>query len=271
MGRSSDSLVDDCECVDCKPVAMLIDSHCHLASYKYAHDELDQVVANAEAAGVTRMVSIGTDLEDGAACIALAERFSGVYAAVGIHPCSVTEIEADDWLEQIEKRAMHPKVVAIGEIGLDYFHGAPKGWNDEDYRDRQKDFFAKQLDLASKLGKNVIVHNRDRSEKVRPCWDETLQTILPYSGRLRAVLHCHTSDWESAKPLVDRDHLISFTGIVTYKSAAVVLEAASVAGAGQFMVETDAPYLAPVPHRGGRCEPGYTRDIAECIAKARTR
>jgi TatD DNase family protein len=164
---------------------------------------------------------------------------------------------------------MHPKVVAIGEIGLDYFHGAPKGWSEGDYRERQMAFFTRQLELAAQLGKNVIVHNRDRSEKVRPCWNETLQTVLSFSDRLRAVLHCHTSDWESAKPLVEEGHLISFTGIVTYRSAAIVLGAAALAGAGQFMVETDAPYLAPVPHRGGRCQPGYTRDTAECIAKAR--
>ena len=248
---------------------MLVDSHCHLASHNYSSEELDQVVANAMDQGVTRMVTIGTDLEDSAACITLAERFPGVYAAVGIHPCSVTEIDAEDWSGQIEQLANHPKVVAIGEIGLDYFHGAPEGWTDEDYRDRQMAFFNQQLELASRLGKNVIVHNRDRSEKDRPCWNDTLQAVLPFSEKLRAVLHCHTSDWESAKPLVDRGHLISFTGIVTYKSAAVVLEAAGAAVAGQFMVETDAPYLAPVPHRGSRCEPGYIRDTAECIAKAR--
>lgn len=247
---------------------MLVDSHCHLASHKFGL-EVDEVVASAIDSGVTRMVTIGTDFEDCQDCLSLADRFPGVYAAVGIHPCSVTEIRADDWLSQIERLASHPKVVAIGEIGLDYFHGAPEGWSESDYRARQKDFFQRQLELAAKLGKNVIVHNRDRSESDRPCWEDALEMVLSFSDRLRAVLHCHTSDWESAKPLVDQGHLISFTGIVTYKSAATVLQAATDAAAGQFMVETDAPYLAPVPHRGKRCEPGHTRHTAEVIAAAR--
>ena len=148
---------------------MLVDSHCHLASASIV-DDIEAVVARAVENGVTRMVTIGTDLEDGQVCLDFADRFPEVYAAVGIHPCSVTEIEAEDWLEQIEQWASHPKVVAIGEIGLDYYHAPPENWTEDRYRELQKIFFQRQLELAAKLGKNVIVHNRDRKEKVRPCW-----------------------------------------------------------------------------------------------------
>ena len=132
---------------------MLIDSHCHLASHKYTRDELDQVIANAQTLGVTRMVTIGTDLEDSAACIELADRFPGVYAAVGIHPCSVTEIDSDDWVRQLESLAQHPKVVAIGEIGLDYFHGAPDGWKTRTIIAVKKNFLLSILSLLRDLAR----------------------------------------------------------------------------------------------------------------------
>ncbi len=237
---------------------MLVDSHCHLASRQLA-GEIDAVVERARAQGVTRLVTIGTDLDDGPTCLQLAESHPEIHAAVGIHPTSVTEIEAADWLDQIEAWARHPKVVAIGEIGLDYFHKPPEGWTFEAYQARQMDFLEKQLDLAGRLGMNVVVHNRDS-------WDDTVGAVLPHSDRLRAVFHCHTGSWASAAPLIEAGHLISFTGIATFKSATVVREAATEAAEGQFMVETDAPYLAPVPYRGKRCEPAYVRHTAEAIA-----
>lgn len=240
---------------------MLIDSHCHLASPTLA-EEIDDLVQRAVEAGVTRLVTIGTDLDDGATCLEFAEHYPEVYAAVGIHPTSVTEIEAEDWLEQIERMAAHPKVVAIGEIGLDYYHDPPEGWTFEAYQQRQKDFLRQQLELASRLGKNVVVHNRNS-------WEDTVEAVLPYSDRLRAVFHCHTGSWESARPLIEANHLISFTGIATFKSAKEVREAATQAEKGHFMVETDAPYLSPAPHRGKRCEPAFVRHTAEAIADFR--
>ena len=237
----------------------LTDSHCHLASYKFPDDgpELDAIIDNSIAAGVTRMVSIGTDLDDSPACVALADKYDSVYAAVGIHPCSVHEIEADDWLDQIRTFAnSSPKVAAIGEIGLDYFHPAPKGWTEDAYRARQAEFFQAQLALAAELNLNVVVHQRDRGNT---CWPD----------KLRAVFHCFIHDWSEAQPMIDKGHLISFTGIVTYKSAPEIQACATDAAPGSFMVETDAPYLTPVPHRGQRCEPAHTRHTAEKIAELR--
>lgn len=249
--------------------AQLIDSHCHLASYKFADEgpELDAVIQRAADAGVTRMVSIGTDLVDSPACIALAEKYPSVYAAVGIHPCSVTEIDAEDWLDQIRAFAKSsPRVAAIGEIGLDYFHPAPDGWTEDAYRTRQAEFFQAQLALAAELGLNVIIHQRD---KMNTCWPDILRIMEPWHGKLRAVFHCFLHSWEEAKKVVAKGHLISFTGIATYKSAQDMQQCATDAVPGSFMVETDAPYLAPVPHRGQRCEPAHTRHTAEHIAGLR--
>lgn len=240
---------------------MLTDSHCHLASPALA-SVMDAVIERAGAQGVTRLVTIGTDLDDCQTCLDFAEKYPQVYAAVGIHPASVTDIDADDWLDQIAQWAQHPKVVAIGEIGLDYYHPPPEGWTFEAYQARQKEFLERQLDLACRLGKNVVVHNRNS-------WEDTVAAVLPYSGRLRAVFHCHTGSWDTAAPLIQADHLVSFTGIATFKNAAVVREAATEAMAGKFMLETDAPYLAPVPYRGKRCEPAFVRHTAEAIATFR--
>ncbi|MFT5192717.1 MAG: TatD DNase family protein [Verrucomicrobiales bacterium] len=246
---------------------MLVDSHCHLASPTLAAD-IDGVVERAIDAGVARMITLGTDLEDCQTCVDFADRFPQVHAAVGIHPCSVTETDAEDWFDQIEQMAQHPKIVAIGEIGLDYYHNPPEGWTEEEYHARQKDFLTQQLDLAVRLKKNVVIHNRDRGDQ-RVCWDDTLAAVLPYSDRLRAVFHCHIRDWASAAPLIEANHLVSFTGIATFKNAEVVRNAATEAVAGHFMVETDAPYLAPMPYRGKRCEPAYVRHTAQAIADFR--
>ena len=244
---------------------MLVDSHCHLASRQF-RDDLDAIIGNAREAGVTRMVTIGTDLEDGPACLEISERQLGVYAAVGVHPCSVTEIEEDSWVDRIRDLAAHEKVAAIGEIGLDYFHPAPDGYTEETYRERQAEFFRAQLELAAKLNLNVVIHQRDRGDQ---CWNDICEVMEPFHGRLRAVFHCWTTSWETAKPMIDHGHLISFTGIATFKTATDLHACAMEASAGSFMVETDAPYLAPVPHRGKRCEPAHTRHTAEHIANLR--
>jgi len=244
---------------------MLTDSHCHLVSRQFEADT-DSVIANALEAGVTRMVAIGCDLEDSPKCVELAAKHDSVYATVGIHPCYVAEIVAHDWLDQLRTLAQRPKVAAIGEIGLDYFHPAPGGWTEEAYHAKQAEIFTAQLELAAELGLNVVIHQRDKEER---CWPDILKLIEPFHSKLRAVFHCFTHSWQAAKPLVDQGHLISFTGITTFKSAAEMQQCATEARAGSFMVETDAPYLAPVPHRGKRCEPAHTKNIAEFIAELR--
>ena len=247
---------------------MLTDTHCHLASSRFDQDR-DAVIRRAVEAGVTRMITIGCDLDDSPSCVELSESHPEVYATVGIHPCYVTEIEAEDWLDQLRRLAGRNRVAAIGEIGLDYFHPAPDGHSEEGYRQRQREVFTQQLELAAELGLNVVVHQRDRDTEGTPCWRDIQEIIVPFEGRLRAVFHCFIHDAAEAQKALDQNHLISFTGVATYKSARDVQATAAAVAAGSFMLETDAPYLTPVPHRGQRCEPAHTRNTAEHIAQLR--
>ncbi|MGK0184711.1 MAG: TatD DNase family protein [Verrucomicrobiales bacterium] len=241
---------------------MLIDTHCHLASSKFAAAEVGEIVKRATEAGVTRIIAIGTTLEDSHANVALAERYEQVYAAVGIHPTDVLELPpGEDWLRELRELTLHPKVVAIGEIGLDYFHPPAEGTVD-DYHRRQAEVFRQQLELAAELGYNVVVHQRES-------YAATVAAVQPFNGKLRAVFHCFTGSAEQAAVLQANDHLVSFTGIVTFKNAADVQECAKSVAVGSFMVETDAPYLAPMPYRGKRCEPAFARNTADHIAALR--
>ncbi len=247
---------------------MLIDTHCHLASRKFDPDR-EEIISRAVGAGVGRMIAIGCDLDDSPRCIALADAHPEVYATVGIHPCYVTEIEAENWLDQLRRLALAERVAAIGEIGLDYYHPAPDGYSEESYRRRQREVLIGQLELAAELGLNVVIHQRDRDTGNTPCWTDLQEIIAPFEGRLRAVFHCFVHDVAEAQKLLDQNHLISFTGVVTYKSARAVQETAAGAPANSFMLETDAPYLTPVPDRGKRCEPAHARNSAEFIANLR--
>ena len=247
---------------------MLIDTHCHLASSRFDADR-DAVIARAIGAGIDRMIAIGCDLGDSLRCIELAGSHPEVHATVGIHPCYVMEIGAEDWLAQLRALAGGERVAAIGEIGLDYYHPAPDGFSEDAYRERQREVFVQQLELAAELGLNVVVHQRDRDIGDTPCWRDIQEIIAPFAGRLRAVFHCFIHDAAEAEKVLDQDHLISFTGVATYKSARVVQATAASAPANCYMLETDAPYLTPVPYRGQRCEPAHTRDTAAHIARLR--
>ncbi|MEM0897975.1 MAG: TatD family hydrolase [Verrucomicrobiota bacterium] len=243
----------------------ITDTHCHLASSQFSED-LEEVVRRSEEAGVRRMVTIGTDLLDSRKCVEIAHEFSGVHATVGVHPCSVFDVQDEDWLSQLCQLANDPRVVALGEMGLDYFHPPPDGISVEDYRAHQKDFFRKQLELAAETNLNVVVHQRDRGDQ---CWSDLLEIVAPFAGRVRAVFHCFSHPWEEAAKVTGDGHLISFTGIATFKNARVVQECVKMASPGAFMLETDAPYLAPEPHRGRRCEPAFAADTFGGIAKIR--
>ncbi len=245
---------------------MLSDSHAHLASSAFA-DEVEEVLARAAAAGVSRVVAVGCDVASSRRSLELAERYPQVWATVGLHPTYVTEEPQEDWLEQLGAMAGHPRCVAVGETGLDFYHPAPEGWAWEDYVERQRACFAAQLALAAACGKNVVVHQRDRSGTA--CWEAIKGMVGPFQGRLRAVFHCWLHSWEEARPVVEQGHLISFTGIATYKNAAVVEACARQAAAGSFMLETDSPYLAPVPQRGKRNEPAFLRETAAHVARVR--
>lgn len=261
----------------------LIDTHAHLDFPDFEGD-IEAVVRRAVASSVGRIITIGTDPESSRRAIALAERFDGVYAAVGLHPSEAQGAEGD-WIGELQGLAAHPKVVAIGETGLD-FHRLPSSEmakpfrdlaaatvgggageivrriNDDDYKNRQADAFRAQLALAEDLGFNIIIHQRD-------AWRETLEILAPYSGKLRAVFHCFGGAADQAAELIAAGHMVSFTGIVTFRNAGPLRDTVASVPAGSFMVETDCPYLAPAPHRGKRCEPAHARITAERIAEIR--
>ncbi|MEQ1749482.1 MAG: TatD family hydrolase [Prosthecobacter sp.] len=241
---------------------MFFDTHTHLGSHKFDSD-LQDVLARARVAEVTRMMVPATDLINARKCLAIAEKETTVRVAVGIHPCDVDSVTGESWIDEMRELAGHPKVAAIGEIGLDYFHPPPEGFDLSGWKAHQAKCLRLQLDLACELGLNVVLHNRDS-------WEDLVAIVMPYSGRLRGVFHCYTGTLEQARPLLEAGHLISFTGIVTFKKPGPAGETAREVPDGQYMIETDAPYLAPMPHRGQRCEPAYVADTARAIALMRT-
>ncbi len=252
----------------------LIETHAHLDDPRFAED-LDAVIARAHAAGVTRIITIGTGLESNRAALTLADRYASVYAAVGIHPANVVD-EGVGFIEELRLLALHPKVVALGEIGIDYFHVPPdlSPAAKSEWQKNQQEVFRKQLGLAVELGLNVIIHQRDLPVSQKKlgdatAWEDTLKILKPYTEKVRAVFHCFGGTPEQASELAALGHLVSFTGIITFKNAPIVRETAAAVAADGYMVETDCPYLAPMPHRGARAEPAYTRLVAETVAKAR--
>ena len=247
---------------------MLIDTHAHL-DFPDFDEGLDVVLARAADAGVTRVITIGTSLEGSRRAVDLAHRHRNVFATIGIHPGNALEAP-EEILDPLRELARHPKVVAIGECGLDY-HRLPAGSPAGDAaaaagagatKAAQAAIFEQPLDLAVELGLNVVIHERD-------AWQDTVEMIAPFTGRLRAVFHCFGKPIQQARELIGLGHFVSFTGIVTFKNAQIVQETAAQIPGDAFMVETDCPYLAPVPHRGKRCEPAHTRLVAEKIAALR--
>src|SRR3954469_18902822 len=263
---------------------MLIDTHAHLDFPDFAND-LEDVLRRAEEADVRRVITIGTSIESSRRAIELAERYSSVYAAIGVHPSHAEEAE-DDVITPLRDLAKHPRVVAIGETGLDYHHLASEKVAKEDqvqvmtalrsetdeeieaqirdgaYKSKQSSLFQQQLDLAVELGLNVVIHQRD-------AWEDTLEGLRPYAGKVRGVFHCFGGSLEQANEVLNLDPLVSFTGIVTFKNGLAVRQVAAEIPLWKLMVETDCPFLAPAPFRGKRCEPAHTRNVAEAIAEAR--
>ena len=263
---------------------MLIDTHAHLDFPDFASD-LEDVLRRANDAEVRRIITIGTSLESSRRAIKLAEKHPAVFAAIGVHPTSVEEGE-DDVITPLRELAKNPRVVAIGETGLDYHRlpseqvakeeqvqvmSALRTETDEEieaqirdgaFKSKQASLFQQQLDLAAELGLNVVIHQRD-------AWEDTLKIMAPYAGKVRGVFHCFGGSLDQANEVLNLDHLVSFTGIVTFKNGAAVREVAAQIPLWKLMVETDCPYLAPVPFRGKRSEPAHTRIMAETIAAAR--
>lgn len=241
----------------------MTDSHAHLASKQFATD-LPQIIERARSNGISRIICISTQLTDSQQVLQIADSYPEVFAAVGIHPCDADSIPLNDssFIGQLRQLAQHPKVLAIGEIGLDYYHQPPQGFTLDSWKQHQAFVLHQQLALAAELKLNVVLHNRDS-------FADLSTQILPWTGKLRAVFHCFTGTEHDALPLIENGHLISFTGIVTFKNGQIIQQTARAIPNGSFMLETDCPYLAPIPHRGKRNEPSYLTHTANCIASLR--
>jgi TatD DNase family protein len=233
---------------------MIVDSHCHLDDEKFA-DDRDAVIERARAAGITAMLAIGTgegppDLE---AAIRLAEKYPFIYATVGVHPHDAARANEDTFI-MIEMLATHPKVVAIGEIGLDYYY-------DFSPRDVQRDVFIKQAEIAKRVEKPVVIHSRD-------AWDETIRILKEHSDG-RGIMHCFSGGEAEAAQALELGFHLSFGGVLTFPKADAVRRAAQATPEDRLLIETDCPYLAPVPHRGKRNEPAFMMHTIERLSEIR--
>ena len=232
---------------------MIVDSHCHL-DFPDLAQRLPEVLQRMQDNDVGVAVCIGVNLEDFPRVLALAEQDQRLYATVGVHP-EYTEVEEPD-VDRLLALATHPKVIAIGETGLDYY------WQ-KDRPEWQRERFRTHIRAARACGKPLVVHTRESAEDtLRVLREEGAETV-------GGVMHCFTEDWEIARAALDLGFYLSFSGIVTFKNATVVKDVASRCPLDRLLVETDAPYLAPVPYRGKPNEPAYVRYVAEEIARLR--
>jgi len=234
---------------------MLVDSHCHLDFPDFA-DELDAVVARARAAGIGRIVTISTRVAKHGGLLAIAERFPDVFCSVGTHPHNAHE-ELDVTAADLVARARHPKVVAIGEAGLDYHY-------DYSPRDAQERGFRTHIAAARETGLPLVIHAREADDDVARILEEETGR-----GPFPAVLHCFTGGRDLAMRAIALGLSISFTGILTFKNSADLRAIAAELPADRILVETDAPYLAPGKFRGKRNEPSYVVETAKVLAETR--
>ena len=233
----------------------LIDSHCHLDFPDFA-EEIEAVVARAAVAGVARLITISTRVAHGARLVALAERFPQVYFTIGTHPHQAAE-EADADIAAIRAFAAHPKCVGIGEAGLDYHYNyAP--------RDVAAKVFRAQIGLARALDLPLVIHARDADDDVAAMLVEEMG-----QGAFKAVLHCFTSSRALAQTGLALGLYVSFSGVLTFKNSQDLRDIARDVPVERLLIETDAPFLAPVPHRGKRNEPAFVTETARILAQAR--
>ncbi len=231
---------------------MLIDSHVHLDDRRYDNDRED-VLQRAEDAGVEACVTIGCDVATSRAAVALAQARRNVFATIGVHPHETGHITGD-WHETFRELARQPKVVAYGEIGLDYHY-------DHSPRDVQRRRFREQIQLARELRLPMVIHTREAP-------DDTVMILREENAQdVGGVFHCFSGDARLAGEALDMGFYLSFSGVLTFKNAAMLRETAGAVPLDRIMVETDCPYLAPVPHRGARNEPAYVRHVAHTLAE----
>lgn len=234
---------------------MFIDSHCHLdrLDLNDFNNDLDNVVNNATAVGVSKMLCVSVTLEDFPKMVDKTAAYKNVYLSCGVHPLNQEHVTEIDSLQQL---AQHERVIAVGETGLDYYY-APET------KALQQDAFVKHIHVANELNKPLIIHTRDARE-------DTINTLKQESAdKVGGILHCFTESWEMAKQAIDMGFYISFSGIVTFKNAHELRDVAKKVPADRFLIETDAPYLAPVPHRGKQNQPAYVIEVAKHLASIR--
>lgn len=230
---------------------MLFDTHVHLNSEKYNID-LDRVIERALEADVKLMAVVGFDEPSNARAIALAEQYEFIYAVVGIHPSDARSATDESW-PLLRAQLKHPKVVALGECGFDYYH-------DTSFNDIQREVFKKQLEIAKQMEMPIVVHMRDSIE-------DTYEMLSEHGRGLSGVVHCYSGDVLMMHKFIDLGFYIGFDGPVTFKNAHAVHEVAKEVPIDKLVIETDGPYLTPAPYRGKRNEPAYVTYVAEKIAE----
>ena len=231
---------------------MLFDTHAHMNDPAYDEDR-EAVLLGLEAKGVSRMMNIGCCLESSRDCVAMAEKYDFVYATVGTHPDSADEV-SEEVLDAYRKMAQHPKVMAIGEIGLDYYYETIP-------REIQQQAFRMQMELAKELKLPVVVHERNAH-------DDGMRIVKEFKD-VTGVFHCYSGSAEMARQLVDMGWYIGFTGVLTFKNARKAVETAQRIPLDRIVLETDCPFMAPEPFRGKRNDPGYLYRMAERLAEIR--
>ena len=242
---------------------MFVDSHSHLDGKQFDSDR-EQVIARAREAGVRTMVAIGNgdgppDLDAG---IKLADQYPFMYATIGIHPHEA-RLASDHAYSDMERLARHPKVIAWGEIGLDYYY-------DHSPRETQQQVFIRQMELAAAAKKPIVIHCRP-SDNSDNAWDDSLQLISEHWAPkgIGGILHCFTGVWPQAKRALDMGFMISFAGNITFPKAQQIRDAALEVPLDRMFIETDCPYLAPIPHRGKRNEPSFVKETARKVGELR--
>lgn len=231
-----------------------IDSHAHLDFDRF-DDDRGEVISRAKARGVSRVISIGTRIESTERAIALAERYPEfIYATAGFHPLYMTDDHEEGW-RSLEELIVHPRVVGVGETGLDYYY-------DHTPHDQQRRSFRRHLQLANRFQKPIIIHIRD-------AFEDAFKIIDEEGIKAGGVVHCFTGGPEECLASLERGLYISLSGIVTFKSAKALRAAVPLVPNDRLLIETDAPFLAPTPHRGQRNEPAFVVDTAHCIAQLR--
>ena len=231
---------------------MLIDSHVHLDDPRYDSDRTE-MFARAQDAGVEAFITIGCDLATSRAAVDLADQHPNIYATVGVHPHEVKHIK-DSWYQELTELAKHPKVVGYGEIGLDFHY-------DHSPREIQRQRFREQIQLARELELPIVIHTREAQEDTITILDEE------HASQVGGVFHCFSGDTWLANHALDLGFYISFSGIITFQNASALRDIAQTIPDDRLLIETDAPYLTPIPYRGKRNESAYVKKVAEKIAE----